>query len=229
MKRVFGVKVGGKYVAFDELGMLVARGDSMLALEIATPGCERRCAADLVCEGWRVAARADEIESARLGVAWALAPGAPFRVAPSVRLLGAVIDALSELRRLAPWSLRRFPLEVSSCTPTDCGDRVLDWEISAPDPTALLVEASRKRLVTSFVCDPWADAENGIPHVTRTRWGKVAPFRRNDELVELEAVLDVALQVARGEDGLVGANTAFAGDYTSASAVCAPLWIRRSA
>ena len=243
-RTAFAVRVetpqGPRFVAFDQAGklMMIALGSTdaagMEALLWWTRGCERVCSPELVSAGhghWKAAVEEDQLDDARLGIAWAISIGTTFGRIPPAWLIGALLGKLVEIRKMRAWERWTFrrPVPLTSYTVLEDGrDRTEEWTLEMTSGLHIEIRAARAKSVVQIlfgIAPPGTATElarAGIdrwPTMSLTRRGKPTRFRTDAELVELTAVLDAAIGTAEDDDGTLTGSTISLGDLVCTATV----------
>ena len=222
---------GPRFVAFDEAGrlLMIALGSTdangMETLLWPTRGRERLCSPELVVAGrghWRAADEEDEIDAARLGIAWAVSIGKSFGRVPPAWLMGGLLEKIVGLRKARAWQTWTFrnPVRLTSHTVLEDGrERDEEWTVEMTSDFSVQIHAKRAKTTT------WIVFHHDVPDGTKEelarggidRWpvpclmrrGKPQRFKTDSELIDLIAVLDAATGAAEEDDGeMIGSTIA---------------------
>lgn len=214
---------GPRFVAFDENGKLLAivlgstAASGMEALLWPTRGRERICSPELVAAGhghWRAADEGEDLELARLGVAWAVSIGTKFGRIPPAWLMGGLLGKIVGLRNARAWTTWAFrnPVRLTSHTILEDGrERDEEWTVRMTSDFSLQVDATRAKTTSWIVFHPEIPegTKDELARAGIDRWpvpmlvkrGKAIRYKTDAELVELATVIDAAIGAAEEDDG----------------------------
>lgn len=233
---------GPRFVAFDERGKLLTivlgstDANGMEALLWPTRGRERICSPELVAAGrghWRPASDGDDLELARLGIAWAVSIGTKFGRIPPAWLMGGLLGKMAGIRNARAWTTWAFrnPLRLTSHTVFEDGrERDEQWTVRMSSDFAVEVGAMRAKTTSWIVFHPEIPdgTKDELARAGIDRWpvpmlvkrGKAIRYKTDAELVELATVLDAATAAAEEDDGeMIGSTLAVNEIACSASVI----------